>query len=157
MSLCILLQIYCTKSPTYKVQFQEHIHKFSLLIKSELAKVPNDKISYIVLYCNRFIILFIQITHKKHKNKENILILQYSTSKSTVVSTTFGVQGLPSCEQARTVTSWRREKRWEMAELKDDQQQEMEGKLQFHSYLMLRAQVLFPSKNQMHVRIFESS
>ena len=82
MSLCILLQIYCTKSPTYKVQFQEHIHKFSLLIKSELAKVPNDKISYIVLYCNRFIILFIQIMHKK--TKKTFLILQYSTLKSAV-------------------------------------------------------------------------
>ena len=44
-----------------------------------------------------------------------------------------------------------------MVELKDGQQQETEGKLQFHSYLMLRAQVLVPSKNQMHVCIFESS
>ena len=67
MSICILLQIYCTKSLTYKqVQFQEHIHKFNLLIKSKLAKVPNNKISYIVLYYNRFIIFFTQITHKKN-------------------------------------------------------------------------------------------
>ena len=54
--------------------------------------------------------------------KENILILQYSTSKSTVVSTTVGLQGLPSSEQARRVTNWRRERRWEVVELKDHQQ-----------------------------------
>ena len=44
-----------------------------------------------------------------------------------------------------------------MVELKDHQQQEMEGKLQFHSCLTLMAQVLVPCWNQMHVRIFESS
>ena len=41
-----------------------------------------------------------------------------------------------------------------MVELK---QQEMEGKLQFHSHLTLMAQVLVPCWNQMHVCIFESS
>ena len=44
-----------------------------------------------------------------------------------------------------------------MAELKARQQQETEGKLQFHSRLTLMAQVLAPCWNQMHVRIFESS
>ena len=42
-------------------------------------------------------------------------------------------------------------------ELKDHQQQEMEGKLQFHSHLTLMAQVLVPCWNQMHICIFESS
>ena len=40
-------------------------------------------------------------------------------------------------KQARRVTDWRRERRWETVELKDRQQQEMEGKLQFHSHLTL--------------------
>ena len=48
-----------------------------------------------------------------------------------------GMQGLGSSEQARRVTDWRRERRWEMVELKGHQQQEMEGKLQFHVCLML--------------------
>ena len=41
----------------------------------------------IVLYCNRFIILFTQIALKKQtqKIKKTLLILQYSTLKSTVV------------------------------------------------------------------------
>ena len=44
-----------------------------------------------------------------------------------------------------------------MAELKDRQQWEMEGKLQLHSRLTLMAQGLVPCWNQMHVRTFESS
>ena len=45
-----------------------------------------------------------------------------------------GIQELASSEQARRVTDWRRETRWEMLlELKDLQQKEMEGKLQFNS------------------------
>jgi len=42
-------------------------------------------------------------------------------------------------------------------ELKDRQQQEIEGKLQFYSCLTLMAQVLVPCWNQMHIQIFESS
>ena len=41
-----------------------------------------------VLYCNRFIILFTQIIHKKQTNtkiKKTFLILQYSTLKGTVI------------------------------------------------------------------------
>ena len=79
-----------------------------------------------VLYCNRFIILFTQIIHKKQtqKVKKTFLILHYSTLKSTVVqySTTAGTQHLASSEQARKVTDWRRERKWEMVELKDHQQ-----------------------------------
>ena len=66
----------------------------------------------------------------RHKNK-TFLILQYSTFKSTAA----GIQGLAWSEQARRVTAWRRVRRWEMVEPKDRQQQ-MEGKLQFHSCLM---------------------
>jgi len=36
--------------------------------------------------------------------------------------------GLASREQARRVTDWRRERRWEMVELKGHQQQETEGR-----------------------------
>ena len=39
-------------------------------------------------------------------------------------------QGLASSEQTRRVTGWRREKRWEMVELKDRQQQKTEDRLQ---------------------------
>ena len=34
-----------------------------------------------------------------------------------------------SSEQAKRVTHWRRERRWEMVQLKDRQQQETKGKL----------------------------
>ena len=54
------------------------------------------------------------------------------------------VQGLASSEQARRVTDWRRKWRWEMVELVDRQQQEMEGELQCHSGLASMAQVLVP-------------
>ena len=41
--------------------------------------------------------------------------------------------------RTRRVTDRRRERRWEMVELKDGQQQEMEHKLQFLSWLVLMA------------------
>ena len=46
-----------------------------------------NTVSCIVLYYNRFIILFTQIMHKKPTNTQNknILILQYTTLKSTIV------------------------------------------------------------------------
>ena len=52
------------------------------------------------------------------------------------------MQGLALSERARSVTDWRRERRQEMAELKDHQQQEAEGKLQHPSCLTLMAWVL---------------
>ena len=55
------------------------------------------------------------------------------------------MQGLALSERARSVTDWRRERRerrQEMAELKDHQQQEAEGKLQHPSCLTLMARVL---------------
>ena len=48
-----------------------------------------------------------------------------------------GIQGLALSEQARQVTGWRKEGRWEMVELKNPQQEEMEGKMKFHSRLAL--------------------
>ena len=44
-----------------------------------------------------------------------------------------------------------------MVEMKDCQQQEMEGKLQFHSRQTLMAQVLVSCWNQMHTCIVGSS
>jgi len=52
------------------------------------------------------------------KIKETYLILQYRTLKSTVVNAIAGTQGLASREQARRVTDGRKERRWEMVELK---------------------------------------
>ena len=75
--------------------------------------------------------LFMQIIHK---TKKCFLILQYSTLVYSIMA---GIQGLQSSERARRVTDWRRERRWEMVELKDRQQQETEGKLQCHSRLTL--------------------
>ena len=58
------------------------------------------------------------------------LILPYSTlNKVQLYSTTAGIQGLGSSEQARRVTAWRRERRWEMVELNDPQQLKMEGQV----------------------------
>ena len=67
-----------------------------------------------------------QIIHKKQKNtknKENIvnLTVQYLEKYSSTVQQA-GIQGLASSEQARRVTDWRGERRWEMVELKDRQQ-----------------------------------
>ena len=44
-----------------------------------------------------------------------------------------------------------------MVELKDRQQQETEGELQFHSCLTLMAQLLVPCWDHTYVHIFESS
>ena len=48
--------------------------------------------------------------------------------------------GPASGEQVGRITDWRREGRWEMAELKDPQRWEAEGKLQLHAHLTLMAQ-----------------
>jgi len=37
-------------------------------------------------------------------------------------STIAGIEDLASSEQARRVTDWRKKRRWEMVDLKDDQQ-----------------------------------
>ena len=60
------------------------------------------------------------------KNKENIfnLTVQYLENfSSTLQQLAYqGEQARTSSEQARRVTDWRRERRWEMGELKDHQQ-----------------------------------
>ena len=80
-----------------------------------------------VLYYHRFIILFTQIIHKKQthiKNKENIfnLTVQYLEKYSSTVQQLAYRGWLALSEQAIRVTDWRRERRWEMVELKDHQQ-----------------------------------
>jgi len=77
------------------------------------------------------------------KIKKTFLILQYSTLKITVVQYNSCTQGLASSEQARRVTDWRRERRWEVAELKDCQQWKMEGELQFHSHRKIKHRFWF--------------
>ena len=47
---------------------------------------------------------------------------ELDTTEHTEHSTRAGTQGLAAGEQARRVTDWRRERRWELAELKDRQQ-----------------------------------
>ena len=54
-------------------------------------------------------------------------------------STTAGIPGLASSEQARRVIDWTRERTGAMVELKDCQQQEIKGKLQLHSHLTFTA------------------
>ena len=81
-------------------------------------------------------VLFTQIICYKTQNKTTF-ILQYSTLKSTVVRCNSWHTGAGMSEQARKVTDWRTERRWEMVERKDHQQQKTEGKLQFHSSLTL--------------------
>ena len=109
-----------SKCPVYAwVPFQECVHKSIFFTSPTKSRYPTKKIGYIRLYCNRLITLFTQIHKKQTQKKENILILQYSTLKSTAV---YNTTGLESSEQARRVTDWRREKRWEKVELKDCQQ-----------------------------------
>ena len=91
-----------------------------------------------------FIILFTQnnTLKKTQNNKENILNLTVQDLEK--FSTTASIQGLALSEQVRRVSDCGRKRKWEMIELKDCQQQEMEGKLQFHSHPMLTTQVLVP-------------
>ena len=115
-------------------------------------------VSYVVRYYNRFIIFFTQINtlKKKNKKKENIFnfTVQYLEKYSGTVQQHTGI--VTEWTEKRA-PGWRKERRWEMVELKDHQQQETEGKLQFHSGLTLMAQVLVPCWNQMQARITERS
>ena len=49
-------------------------------------------------------------------------MVRYLEKYSSTYSTTAGILGLVLSEQARRVTDWRRERRWEMVELKNNQQ-----------------------------------
>ena len=79
----LLIHVY-TVSPLHVNEFHYESTFISPICKSK--KVSLGTISCIVLYCNRFIILFIQIIHKKQtKVRKTFLILQYLALKSTVV------------------------------------------------------------------------
>ena len=70
-----------TASPLHTNEFYSKlVRKSSLFIK--LNKVSLGTlltVGYVVLYCNRFIILFTQIIHKK---KKTFLILQYNVKNN---------------------------------------------------------------------------
>ena len=56
---------------------------------SKFPRYPTNTISYIVLYYNRFIILFTQTIHEKtNKKLKKTLPLQYSTLKRAVLPAT---------------------------------------------------------------------
>ena len=91
--------------------------------------------------CNRLIILFKQVIHKKQTQNWTFLTLQYSTLKSTVVQY--------SCWHM--VTGVNKKSYWleEEQEVGDGRAEGssavgIEGKLQFNSCLMLMAKVLVP-------------
>ena len=81
-------------------------------------RYPTNTVGYTVLYCNRFIIIFTQVVYKKQTNTKNKHFQFYRIFKSTVQLHT----AVARREQERGVTDWRRERRWEMVELKDCQQ-----------------------------------
>ena len=62
--------------------------------------------------------------------------MQYSTLKSTGVQYNSGHTGAGIKRTGEKSYWWRRERRWAMVKLKGCQQQEIEGKLRFHSHLM---------------------
>ena len=68
---------------------EKHVHKYSLFgSPTNLFGRPTNTIGHIVLYCNKFIILFTQILHEKETNtkiKKMFLILQCSALNRTAV------------------------------------------------------------------------
>ena len=76
-------------------------------------------VSSIVLYYNRFIILFTQIIHIKQLNRK---MKHFHLTIQCLEKYTRPVQQLAyrgwHRVKARGVTEWRRERRWEMVELK---------------------------------------
>ena len=54
----------------------------------------------------------------KNKQTQKINIFNLTVQHFEKYSITAGIQGLALSEQARRVTDWRRERRWEMVELK---------------------------------------
>ena len=85
-TLCrVLLSSHYSQSPTY-----EWILVWVCVCKSNKVSLGYraNTISYVVLHCNRFIILFTQIIHKRQTHKNPFLIIWYGTLKSTVVPAT---------------------------------------------------------------------
>ena len=77
--------------------------------------------------------------------KKTFLILQCSTLQSIVVPYNSWLTGASMSEQARRVTDWRRERRWEMVELKGCQ----------HRRWRVSCTVT-PDVDGMHIYTFES-
>ena len=87
-----------SKSPTHEWgQFWEYVHKSNFFVSpTKLSWVPANKILYLVLYCNRFVIVSANIIHSKQKtntkNKEKIFNLtvpwkvQFSSVQSLSLS-----------------------------------------------------------------------
>ena len=90
------------------------------VVPAKLALVPSSNNQYTVLYYNRFITLFTQIyINKKIRKIFLIVTVQCLEKYSGRVQQL--AQGLASGEQGRRVTDSRRERRWEVVELKGGQ------------------------------------
>ena len=82
------------------------------LSPTELAEVPNQPMGYIVLFCNRFIMLFIQAVQKKKKNKhfKSYSTVQFSHSVTSDSLQPHGLQHArppcPSPELTQTHVHW---------------------------------------------------
>ena len=89
--------------------------------------------------CNRFIILF--TWYIKNNSKENIfsLIVQYLEKYSSKYNSWHTGPGIQWTGKKSYGIG---ERKWEMGELKDRQQQETESELPFHSHLTLMTRVL---------------
>ena len=72
--------------------------------------------------------------------------------KSAVIQHNSWHTGTGMSEETRRVTDWRKDRRWEVIELKDRQQQEIKGKLQFHSHLTL-IECTFPSLKVRNLKV----
>ena len=96
-----------SKSPTHEWgQFWEYVHKSNFFVSpTKLSWVPANKILYLVLYCNRFVIVSANIIHSKQKtntkNKEKIfnLTVPWKVQFSSV-------QSLSLCHVQFFVTPW---------------------------------------------------
>ena len=80
-------------------------------------------VSYVVLYCNRFIILLTQIIPEKTNTKDiTFLILQYSSLKSTAVedNSWHAYRAWHQVSRQEELLT-KRERKWETAELKGQQ------------------------------------
>ena len=78
----------CTVSSLYTNEFRSESACVSPIcseVQQSYPGFPTNTISYLVLYCNRSIILLTQIIHKNQTNTKNKHFSSYSTLKSTAV------------------------------------------------------------------------
>jgi len=103
-------------------------------------------IGYIVLYCNRFKILFTQIIHKKWASKKQENIFHLTVKYPEKFSSTVQQLAYRGWHRVTGKKSYWLEEAEEAGDgrAKGYQQQEMESKLKFHSFLTMMAQVLVP-------------